>query len=322
LPQDGQIRLTVMGRPIDVRVSVLPTMFGQGLALRLLDRQMTFRRLDNLGIPDDYLRLYRQVLRLSHGVILVTGPTGSGKTTTLYASLNELNLPHCKIITVEDPIEYQLEGIAQIQVKPAIGLDFANILRNILRHDPDIIMIGEIRDTATAEIAISAAMTGHLVFSTLHTNDAPSALVRLLDMDLEPYLVSSALEAIIAQRLIRELCLKCRAPVSLSDAFDPETINYLEDAQIYESKGCPDCRQTGYRGRSAIFEMFSMNDRIRQLVLNRTDAARIRQEALRLGMRTLRQSGLEKVKQGVTSVAEVFRVARDETVDMKTLMEN
>ncbi|MFC1782126.1 GspE/PulE family protein [Planctomycetota bacterium] len=321
LPQDGQIRLTVMGRPIDVRVSILPTMFGQGLALRLLDRQLTFRRLDNLGIPDSYLRILREVLKLSHGVILVTGPTGSGKTTTLYASLNELNRPDRKIITVEDPIEYQLEGISQIQVKTSIGLNFANVLRNILRHDPDIIMIGEIRDTATAEIAISAAMTGHLVFSTLHTNDAPSALVRLLDMDIEPYLVSSALEAVVAQRLIRRLCSDCRTPISVSEAFEPEVRSFLADAQVYESKGCPACRQTGYRGRSAIFEMFSLNDKIRQMVLNRTAAAQIRQEALHLGMRTLRQSGLEKVKQGVTSLAEVFRVARDETVDMQVLMQ-
>jgi len=320
LPQDGQIRLTVMGRPIDVRVSVLPTIFGQGLALRLLDSQITFRQLDNLGIPDDYLRLYRQVLKLSHGVILVTGPTGSGKTTTLYASLHELNRPDRKIITVEDPVEYQLDGVTQIQTKPVIGLNFASVLRNILRHDPDIVMIGEIRDAETAEIAISAAMTGHLVFSTLHTNDAPSALVRLLDMDLEPYLVSSALEAVIAQRLIRQLCPDCRIPVDVSEGLDDEMRGFLEGAKVYEAKGCPECRQTGFRGRQAIYEMFSLNDKVRQMVLHRTDASQIRQEVLNLGMRTLRHSGLEKVKLGLTSLAEVYRVTRDETIDMQTFM--
>ncbi|MCP4711693.1 MAG: type II/IV secretion system protein [Planctomycetes bacterium] len=320
LPQDGQIRLIVMGRPIDVRVSVLPTLFGQGLALRLLDSQITFRQLDNLEMPEDYLRLYSKVLKLSHGVILVTGPTGSGKTTTLYASLNELNRPDRKIITVEDPIEYQMDGISQIQIKPVIGLTFANVLRNILRHDPDIIMIGEIRDAETAEIAISAAMTGHLVFSTLHTNDAPSALVRLLDMDLEPYLVSSALEAVIAQRLIRRLCPDCRIPIDASEGLDDETRVFLEDAVVYQAKGCPECRQTGYRGRQAIYEMFSLSNKVRQMVLHRTDAGQIRQEVLSLGMRTLRQAGLEKVRQGITSLVEVYRVARDETIDMQSLM--
>jgi type II secretory ATPase GspE/PulE/Tfp pilus assembly ATPase PilB-like protein len=322
LPQDGQIRLTVMGRPIDVRVSVLPTMFGQGLALRLLDRQITFRRLDSLGIPDDYLRVYREVLKLSHGVILVTGPTGSGKTTTLYASLNELNNLSTKIITVEDPIEYQVEGITQIQVKPAIGLDFANILRSILRHDPDIIMIGEIRDSDTARIAISAAMTGHLVFSTLHTNDAPSAPVRLLEMGLEPYLVSSALEAVIAQRLVRLLCPQCREEVTDKEVLPPEFQKLILDVSVYESKGCPACRNSGYQGRTAIFEMFSLDDAIRQLILHQAHASQIREKARGLGMRTLQESGLEKVKLGFTSIAEVYRVARDETVDMRILMQN
>lgn len=320
LPQDGQIRLTVMGRPIDVRVSVLPTMFGQGLALRLLDRQITFRRLESLGIPDDYLRVYREALKLSHGVILVTGPTGSGKTTTLYASLNELNVLSRKIITVEDPIEYQLEGITQIQVKPVIGLDFANILRNILRHDPDIVMIGEIRDSDTARIAISAAMTGHLVFSTLHTNDAPSAPVRLLEMGLEPYLVSSALEAVIAQRLVRLLCPQCREGVTDKEVLPSEFQKLIVDGRVYESKGCPACRNSGYQGRTAIFEMFSLDDEIRQLILRQGHASQIREKARRLGMRTLQESGLEKVRLGHTSIAEVYRVARDETVDMRTLM--
>jgi len=314
LPQDGQIRLLVMGRPIDVRVSVLPTMFGQGLALRLLDRQVVFRRLDNLGMPQEYLKLYRSVLTLSHGVVLVTGPTGSGKTTTLYGSLNEINSEDRKIITVEDPIEYQMEGITQIQVKPQIDLTFANILRNILRHDPDVIMVGEIRDRSTAQIAISAAMTGHLVFSTLHTNDAPSAPVRLLEMGVEPYLVSSALEAVAAQRLIRVLCTECRQQVDPSKITTGEDRNGLAQEPIYKSNGCPECRYSGYKGRTAIFELFTLNDKIRQMILNRQDAEQIRKEAQTLGMRTLHQSGIEKVKQGLSSLAEVYRVAREESM--------
>ena len=312
LPQDGQIRLLVMGRPIDVRVSVLPTMFGQGVALRLLDRQVMFRRLDNLGMPQECLNLYHSVLTLSHGVILITGPTGSGKTTTLYASLNEINSADRKIITVEDPIEYQMQGITQIQVKPQIDLTFANILRNILRHDPDVIMVGEIRDRSTAQIAISAAMTGHLVFSTLHTNDAPSAPVRLLEMGVEPYLVSSALEAVAAQRLIRVLCTKCRQQVDPSKITTGEDHNGSTQIPIYKSNGCPECRYSGYKGRTAIFELFALNDNIRQIILNRQSAEQIRKEAQIQGMQTLHQSGIEKVKQGISSLAEVYRVAREE----------
>ena len=321
LAQDGQIRLKVMGRPIDVRVSVLPTMFGQGLALRILDRQVTFRQLDRLGMAEDYLRLFRRIVTLSHGLILVTGPTGSGKTTTLYASINEINTLSRKIITVEDPIEYQMEGISQIQVNPVIHLDFAGILRNILRHDPDVIMVGEIRDTETAKMAISAAMTGHLVFSTLHTNDAPSAPVRLIEMGLEPYLVSSSLEAVIAQRLVRLLCVRCRKPVVLDDSLPSEVREALAQAETYENQSCPHCHHEGYRGRAAIFEMFSLNDQIRKLILNRANTPQIRNEALDLGMHTLYQSGLRKVAQGLTSLAEVYRVARDETVNMKQTMQ-
>lgn len=312
LPQDGQIRLLVMGRPIDVRVSVLPTMFGQGVALRLLDRQVVFRQLNNIGMPQECLNLYRSILTLSHGVILVTGPTGSGKTTTLYASLNEINSEDRKIITVEDPIEYQMQGITQIQVKPQIDLTFANILRNILRHDPDVIMVGEIRDRSTAQIAISAAMTGHLVFSTLHTNDAPSAPVRLLEMGVEPYLVSSALEAVAAQRLMRVLCTKCRKQVDPNKITTGEDHDGLVQTPIYKSNGCPECRYSGYKGRTAIFEMFALNDKIRQMILNRQDAEQIRKEAQKLGMQTLHQSGIEKTKQGISSLAEVYRVAREE----------
>jgi len=322
LPQDGQIRLTVMGRPIDVRVSVLPTMYGQGVALRLLDQQTTFRRLDNLGLASGFMGLYRELLRLPHGVILVTGPTGSGKSTTLYASLNEINDPSRKIVTVEDPVEYQLGGVTQMQVKPAIGLTFSRLLRSILRHDPDVVMVGEIRDADTAKIAVSAAMTGHLVFSTLHTNDAPSAPVRLLEMGVEPYLVSSALEAVVAQRLVRLLCPECSEAVSVSGVLAPEDETITEEGVVYESHGCGSCRQTGFAGRTAIFEMFCLNDAIRQLILNRANAGQIRQEALRMGMQTLRQSGLEKVASGMTSLAEVYRVAREEAVDMRGWLEN
>jgi len=317
-PQDGQIRIKVMGRPIDVRVSILPTLFGQGLVLRLLDRQIAFRQLGGLGMPEDYLGLYRQVLQLSHGVILVTGPTGSGKTTTLYASIHELDRLIHKIITVEDPIEYQLEGITQIQVNPLIHLTFETILRNILRHDPDIIMVGEIRDTETARISISAAMTGHLVFSTLHTNDAPSAPVRLLEMGVEPYLVSSSLEAVVAQRLIRLLCAECKQKAT--ETAIPKDIRrkyQLENAELYQSRGCPACRQSGYKDRTAIFEMFVMNDRVRQDILHDSSASQRRQEAMGMGMRTLFQSGLEKVRLGETTLGEVHRVAREERIDMK-----
>jgi len=320
LAQDGQIRLQVMGRPIDVRVSVLPTMFGQGLALRLLDRQVAFISLDKLGMADDYLELFHQILTLSHGVILVTGPTGSGKTTTLYSALTNMNWFDKKIITVEDPIEYQLEDVTQIQVKPAIGLTFANVLKNILRHDPDIIMVGEIRDRATAQIAISAAMTGHLVFSTLHTNDAPSAPVRLLEMGIEPYLVASALEAVIAQRLVRLLCKNCRKLVSLTVSLSEQDKKLLSPATIYEAQGCSACQQSGYAGRTAIFEMFTLNDKIRQLILDCSSAACIAEEAVAMGMRSLYQSGLNAVGQGIVSLAEIYRVARQETTDMKSYM--
>ena len=291
-------------------------MFGQGLALRLLDRQLMFRRLDNLGMPEDYRCLYGEVLALTHGVILVTGPTGSGKTTTLYASLHEINREDRKLVTVEDPVEYQFEGVSQIQVKPAIGLTFARLLRSILRHDPDIIMVGEIRDRETAEIAISAAMTGHLVFSTLHTNDAPSAPVRLLEMGLEPFLVSNALEAVIAQRLVRMLCPHCKEHDSLSEQLPDRTRRILANRDVYRAQGCRACRETGYQGRTALFEMFTLDEVIRAMILERAPGAKIGRAAAQKGMRTLFESGLEKVREGITSLAEVYRVAREETIDM------
>jgi type II secretory ATPase GspE/PulE/Tfp pilus assembly ATPase PilB-like protein len=284
-------------------------MFGQGLALRILDREVAFRTLNALGMPEQCLKLQRQVLELPHGVFLVTGPTGSGKTTTLYAMIKEINAEVRKIITVEDPIEYQLDGVMQIQVRDVIGLSFHTILRHILRHDPDVIMIGEIRDTETARIAISAAMTGHLVFSTLHTNDAPSAPVRLLEMGVEPYLVASSIEAVLAQRLLRVLCPACKKVSAIHPANEEEK-QIIGNNTIYEPQGCPACRNSGYNGRTGLFEMFVMNDTIRQFILERTDAGRIRNHAVKLGMNTLRLSGLQKVAQGLTDIPEVYRVAR------------
>ncbi|MBI9017880.1 MAG: type II/IV secretion system protein [Phycisphaerae bacterium] len=322
LPQDGQIRIEIANRPIDIRVSILPTMFGQGLALRLLDRQLAFLNLNRVGMPDDYLELYRRVLGISHGVVLVTGPTGSGKTTTLYGSLQEINRSDRKILTVEDPIEYQLEGVCQIQVKPSIDLTFANVLRSILRHDPDIIMVGEIRDRDTAQIAVSAAMTGHLVFSTLHTNDATSAPARLMEMGVEPYLISSALEAVVAQRLVRELCSHCKKKVAMTDSSlgqDIAELNGIND--LYESKGCGRCRHSGFIGRTAIFEMFTIDNNIRQMILNRDNAVTVKDYAIGQGMRTLHKSGLELVKNGRTSLAEIYRVAREERIEMKKFLD-
>ncbi len=322
LPQDGQIRLQIYGRPIDIRVSILPTMFGQGIALRILDRQMSFIKLDQLGMQPDYLGVFRQVLNISHGIILVTGPTGCGKTTTLYAVLNEIDHEFRKVITVEDPIEYQLEGVSQIQVNNAINLSFANILRNILRHDPDIIMVGEIRDRETAQISVSAAMTGHLVLSTLHTNDAPSAPVRLMEMGVEPYLVASSLEAVLAQRLIRLLCKKCLKPMGKDKSIPKEVKEELASKILYAESGCPECRFTGFKGRSAIFEMFTIGPTIKQMLIERANAAQIKQQAMADGMRTLYRSGLIRAGMGVTSLSEIYRVARDESVNMKEFMVN
>ncbi|MCZ6875370.1 MAG: type II secretion system ATPase GspE [bacterium] len=316
LPQDGRITVRVRNREIDIRVSVVPTAFGERLVLRLLDKTSTMLNLEDIGFSPDLLEVYNRIIRRSHGIILVTGPTGSGKTTSLYATLQRINAPEVNIITVEDPIEYQLNGVGQIQVNPKIDLTFANGLRSILRQDPDIIMVGEIRDRETAEIAIQASLTGHLVFSTLHTNDAASAVTRLLDMGIEPFLISSSVLAMMAQRLIRLLCLDCREPVPP----DPETLLELgitsDDClqygnQLYRPRGCDACRGTGYQGRTGAYELLVMNDTIRTLVMQRANASTIKAAALENGMRALLEDGVRKVLNGETTASEVLRVTQE-----------
>ncbi|MEE8305284.1 MAG: type II secretion system ATPase GspE [Candidatus Tectomicrobia bacterium] len=316
LPQDGRITVRVRNREIDIRVSVVPTAFGERLVLRLLDKTGTMLNLEDTGFSPDLLDVYSRLIRRSHGIILVTGPTGSGKTTTLYATLQRINSPEINIITVEDPIEYQLNGIGQIHINPKIDLTFASGLRSILRQDPDIIMVGEIRDRETAEIAIQASLTGHLVFSTLHTNDAASAVTRLLDMGIEPFLISSSVLAMMAQRLIRLLCTSCREPVPP----DPETLLELgvtlDDClqygnQLYRPRGCDVCHGTGYQGRTGAYELLIMDDTIRTLVMQHANANMIKDAALEAGMRTLLEDGVRKVLSGETTASEVLRVTQE-----------
>lgn len=314
LAQDGRIRLAVRGKDIDFRVSTTPTIYGESVVLRILDRGSLQLDFDTLGFDAALLARFRDVLDRPHGILLVTGPTGSGKTTTLYASLLELNTPDRKILTIEDPVEYQLKGINQVQVKPQIGLTFANALRSFLRQDPDIMMIGEIRDLETAEIAVQAALTGHLILSTLHTNDAPSAITRLLDMGVEDFLLTSTINGIAAQRLVRTLCLHCREPYEAL----PEIAERLGagDAHagpvtLYRAVGCPHCQQSGYRGRSSVVEVLIMTDRLRQLVLSHAEAGIIRKAAIEEGMVTMHDHGMQKVRAGVTTIEEVLRVTRE-----------
>ncbi len=314
LPQDGRLRFRVAGRDIDVRVSTVPTQFGERAVLRLLDRTGTLLRLEDLGLLGANLDNLGQLIDRSHGILLVTGPTGSGKTTTLYAALTRLNSSSRNIITIEDPIEYQLHGVGQIQVNPKINLTFANGLRSILRQDPDVIMVGEIRDPETAEIAIQAALTGHLVFSTLHTNDSFGALSRLIDMGIEPFLVSSSLNGVMAQRLVRRVCPTCRAPDTSTAATERE-LGIPAGTRIYrEGDGCDDCKGTSYRGRSGIHELLPIDDEVRSLIMQRSDAAAIRRLATSQGMRTLRADGASKITDGTTTVAEVLRVTQDDIV--------
>jgi general secretion pathway protein E len=316
LPQDGRIRVRIAGRDIDIRVSTIPTAFGERIVLRLLDRAQALVdvNLDRLGFSGDNLRKIDRLIRQSHGIILATGPTGSGKTTTLYASLSRINSPEKNIITIEDPIEYQLHGIGQMQVSPKIDLTFANGLRSILRQDPDVIMVGEIRDAETAEIAIQAALTGHLVFSTLHTNDSFGALTRLVDMEIEPFLVSSSVLAVLAQRLVRMVCPDCREPYAPAPA-ELARIGLLLsrlDRPIYRPKGCRGCRNTGYRGRTAIQELMVMDDEIRALVMRKEDAATLRRSCTSRGMKLLRQDGAERVLAGDTTIEELLRVTQED----------
>ncbi len=318
LPQDGRIRLRVAGRDIDIRVSTIPTAFGERIVLRLFDRAQALvdLNLDRLGFTGDNLTRIDRLIRQSHGIILATGPTGSGKTTSLYACLARINSPEKNIITIEDPIEYQLRGIGQMQVNPKIELTFASGLRSILRQDPDVIMVGEIRDGETAEIAIHAALTGHLVFSTLHTNDSFGALTRLVDMGIEPFLVSSSILAVLAQRLLRMVCPSCREPYTPSAVELARIGVHAETLQgpIYRpaANGCRACRNTGYRGRTAVHELMMMDDEVRSLVMQKADAATIRRACTARGMTLLRQNGAERILLGETTVEELLRVTQED----------
>jgi type II secretion system protein E len=315
LPQDGRIKIRLDNSEVDIRVSVIPMLHGEAVVMRLLRQNSTLLGMPELGMDTRELKIFRSMLGLPHGIILVTGPTGSGKTTSLYTALNEINDSIRKIITIEDPIEYQLRGINQIQVSEKSGLTFARGLRAILRHDPDVLLIGEIRDRETAQIAVQASLTGHLVFSTLHTNDAPGALTRLVDMGVEPYLVASSLEAVLAQRLVRVLCPHCKEEdrSATTQAFK-EQLGMARDIPFFRATGCKACRQTGYHGRRGIFEMMELNFEIRQMILKSCSSGEIREAALRNGLRTLSDDGWRLVRQGVTTPEEVMRVTKDQSL--------
>ena len=314
VPQDGRIKIRVADHEIDVRVSVIPMLFGEAVVLRLLDRSSVLLGLDKLGMSSHDLNVTKMMLERPHGIILVTGPTGSGKTTTLYAGLSYINDIQRKIITIEDPIEYQLHGINQIQVSRKAGLTFARGLRSILRHDPDVILVGEIRDVETAEIAIQSSLTGHLVFSTLHTNDAPTALTRLVDMGIEPYLVASSLEAVIAQRLVRVICTECKEKLSASE-IQPLRQPFSDKlaGTLYKGRGCRRCQGTGYRGRTGIFEIMVVTDEIRSLILENASPRDLRRVSTKQGMTSLRDDGFRHLSEGQTTVEEVLRVTKDDT---------
>ncbi len=313
LPQDGRIELKIADRLVDVRVSVIPTAFGERVVLRILDKSTNILMLSDLGMHDERIKLLNRLIKSPYGIILVTGPTGSGKTTTLYAALSTINRPEINIITIEDPIEYQMDGVGQIQVNPKIDLTFAAGLRSIVRQDPDVILVGEIRDRETAEIAIQSSLTGHLVFSTLHTNDAASAVTRLIDMGIEPFLVTSSVVAIIAQRLVRVLCPHCKEVYTPDEEILANlglAISVMENNVFYRKKGCNLCMQTGFRGRTAIFEILVVDDDIKRMVLKTSDANQINELAIKRGMTTLQQDGIYKVLAGITTAEEVLRVTR------------
>ena len=315
LPQDGRINVRIKGEEIDIRVSTVPTVYGESVSLRLLSRGKIFLSLDKLGFAPQDETAIRELIVKPHGILLVTGPTGSGKSTSLYAMLSTINSVHKRIITVEEPVEYELKGINQIAVRPEIGLTFAMGLRHILRQDPNVIMVGEIRDLETAEIAIRAALTGHLVFSTLHTNDAPSAFTRLIDMGIEPFLVASSIEAIMAQRLVRTICPVCKTEQKVERNYlrkigFPEEL--MDTTKFMRGAGCEDCRQLGYQGRLAIYELLVLNEALRPLILSRAASSTIAQKAMEQGMRTLRVDGWNKVRNGITTIEEVLRVTQIE----------
>lgn len=314
LPQDGRMKIKVNEQELDLRVSTIPTIFGESVQIRILSSSL-FLELEKLGFGVESLKMMESAIKKPHGIIFVTGPTGSGKSTTLYACLSKINSASIKIITIEDPVEYQLRGVNQIQINPQIGLSFATVLRHILRHDPNVIMVGEVRDAETAEIAIRAALTGHMVFSTLHTNDAAGAVTRLLDMGVEPFLVASSLECLIAQRLVRKICPKCSAatPVKkeILDQIKGVHIS-ARDIVFQEGKGCEECRFTGYLGRTAILEIMPVTEQVREMVLSHASSQQIRQKAVSQGMRTLRDDGILKATKGITTLTEVLRVTQQE----------
>ncbi len=310
LPQDGRIKLTIANRPVDFRVSTLPTQFGESVVLRILDQTTVQLDLENIGMPDDIYETFVYDISKPNGIIIVTGPTGSGKTTTLYAALKRLNTIEEKLLTAEDPVEYDIEGIIQIPINDAIGLTFARVLRSFLRQDPDIILVGEIRDKETAEIAIQASLTGHLVFSTLHTNDAPGAITRLIDMGIEPFLISSTLEAVLAQRLVRTICPHCKTPYQPQDeqlSLLGLTREQVGDRPFYFGAGCKECNHTGYRGRRGVFEYMRITEPVQELINQRKPTLVIRDKAIEMGMRTLREDGIRCILDGYTTVEEVLK---------------
>ena len=310
VPQDGRIELTVGGKPVDLRVSVLPTMFGESVVMRVLDRTQVELDITKIGLRDDEQKVVDELIHRPNGIVIVTGPTGSGKTTTLYSALSAINTPDVKIITTEDPVEYDIEGLIQVQINPDIDLTFARCLRHILRQDPDIILVGEIRDLETAQIAIHSSLTGHLVFSTLHTTDAPTAITRLLDLGLEPYMVTATLEAIVAQRLVRKICKNCRAEFEPTEDMLWElelTPEEVRGRTFFFGKGCDLCNNTGYKGRTGLFEIMDLDDHLRDLILHQASTNVIREEARKGGMRALRDDGLLGIYDGVTTIEEVVK---------------
>lgn len=314
LPQDGRIKMRVQNREVDVRVSIIPMIHGEGIVMRLLDKGQMVFNLSSIGMDPDISGIFKQLIDRPHGIVLATGPTGSGKSTTLYSALNEIKDDTLKIITVEDPVEYQQQGISQIQVHPKINLTFATSLRSILRHDPDVILIGEMRDLETAQSAIQASLTGHLVFSTLHTNDAPSAFTRLIDMGIEPFLVASTVEGVLAQRLVRTICPDCKEAYVPHATDLPNDFPYEKGMKLWRGVGCRACRQTGFRGRTGIHELLVTGDPIRELIVNRVNAGKIRTEGIQRGMITLRKDGWRKVLQGRTTVEEIARVTAGDVI--------
>ena len=310
LPQDGKIPIRIGDREVDLRVSSLPTMFGESVVIRILDSKVVDLDIEKIGFPDDQLAYFKEVIERPNGIVVVTGPTGSGKTTTLYAALSAVNSDEVKIITTEDPVEYEVKGLIQVPVDEEVGRSFANCLRAILRQDPDIILVGEARDKETAQIAVQASLTGHLVFTTLHTNDAPTAITRLMDMGIEPFLLAATIETVCAQRLVRTICVKCKAPYEPSDEELLQLNLHRRDVlnqRFYYGKGCDHCRNTGYKGRTALFELMDISDSLRELILNKASATQLRLAAQRSGMRPLRDGGVQKIFAGLTTIEEVVR---------------